>query len=202
MGAILPTLRVLLLLAAMCCASSATAQQSPARPASTGDAAARLQLMERYIALTHRQALMAATYQKELGAVLDFCRNKPCQQDLDRDIKEVSADAARTYTQKITATYAERFTEKQLQALLRFTASPEGAAIARAQEEMSEDLSRLAVEMARNSQREISARFCPSHPTVCVRRSDRLAPSRTPPASGTAGGSGSVVAPLRSARLP
>jgi len=154
-------------LIATLCATDGVAQSTPARKPDAG-LAVRLELADQYFALSHREELVRAIYEKQLEAAIAVCRNKPCQADLDRDIKIAAAESARRYMQGFRMLFSERLTERELRAAIAFANSPDGRAVTRAMDSMTGDIGQIGHTISADAYTSISRRFCPSHPTICV----------------------------------
>jgi len=168
----------LIILIGVCATSAvaARANQSPLKPPGISDA--RIELAKRYTKVTHREEILRREYEEQLQLSTGFCRNKPCQADLDKAIEDAARSSAQLGANSLAGLYAQRLSESQLRAAIRFYESPDGQAIVRATDQMSDDVGRIGHAMAASARQEISQHFCPTHAQICVSRSVQTMPSR------------------------
>ncbi|MGR4865842.1 hypothetical protein [Caulobacter sp. LARHSG274] len=150
----------------------------------SGDAGGRLDskedLAKRYLAATHRATVFQKTYSNQLRLGWNVCRDKACQDDLDRAIDEATMDASRMYEEHFSRLLAQKLTETELGAALKFAESPEGKSIVQVQDEMVGDTALLAHTLSTETRDEVSRRFCPLHAKHCTADGMIAMPTKAP----------------------
>ena len=139
--------------------------------------AAKEDLVRQYMAATHRSDRLRVTYEKQLKLAWAFCKNEACQAELDRTIDDAVTHAVTQYEQGVSELLAQRLTEEDLRAAIKFARSSEGQAIIEAENGMSGEIALLGHEMSLATQQEVSRQFCPKHTEICP--APRATPART-----------------------
>ncbi|MBA3811973.1 MAG: DUF2059 domain-containing protein [Caulobacteraceae bacterium] len=166
-GNLVQVFRALVIAVTLSVADAATAQMNIPTFGVAQNVGTRLLLAERSVEVTHREELTRRTYQKELMLAWKLCEKKSCQEDLDQAISDAARNSARIFAHDIAQLYAIRLTEHQLIAAISFAESPDGQAIIKSTDGMTDEMARMAHSMAKTAWAEVSRRFCPSHPDLC-----------------------------------
>jgi hypothetical protein len=151
----------------------------------SGDAGAeRLEskedLARKYLAATHRANAFQKTYSNQLRLGWTVCGDRACQDDLDRAIDEATMDISRQYEEHFSRLLAQKLTEAELRAALKFAESPEGKSIVQVQDEIVGDTALLAHTLSVEARDEVSRRFCPLHANRCTANGIIAMPTKAP----------------------
>jgi len=158
----------------------AISQAQASGEASAGRLDSKEDLAKSYLTVTHRTNLFQKTYSNQLRLGLNICIDKVCQDDLDRAINEAATDASRQYGEHFSRLLAQKLTENELRAALKFAESPEGKSIVQVQDEMVGDTALLAHTLSVAARDAISRRFCPLHANRCTAGGMIAMPTKAP----------------------
>jgi Uncharacterized protein conserved in bacteria (DUF2059) len=136
--------------------------------AATRSFQARLELAQKYLVVTQREALVRDSYAKELRLGWAYCKDPACQAELDRDVSDVATRVAHRYVDEMARLLAQRLTAGQLKWAIRLYQSPDGQSLVRAQNGMADAYGQMGLSLASEARDDFSRRFCPSHPQLCT----------------------------------
>ncbi len=152
-------------------AQAASAQTPP-------DPGAKVRLAQLFLATSHHREIIAHAYEREMKLSWHFCKDSRCRTDLDDAIDRTIPPLMDQYELDYAKLLAARLSEGDLQAALTFARSPEGQAVANAQDSAAEDIGALGHQYSALIYVGISNIFCARHKDICTVKSDHL--FRTP----------------------
>jgi hypothetical protein len=138
----------------------------PAQPPT--DISDRITLAHQYLALTHKEVLLAQALATNLENNAGSCGDKACLDIRDKVAVHVAGEIAHRVVERVAKTSADMLTRDQLIALLHFMSSPDGEAFIRAQDAEENELSHLAHEDAVDMLTAFHDQFCPEQPSACA----------------------------------
>lgn len=142
----------------------------------TEDAAMKrkLALAQLYVDLTGKERRVADTFAKQLRLTFNGCTDDACRAALDKAIDAAVNEGAPEHEKATVKLIASRLTENELHAAISFAQSPEGQAIAAAQNEMSDDLAKIARTFSTTGFESVRRSFCATQQAACSRAFARL----------------------------
>jgi hypothetical protein len=128
----------------------------------------RLALAREYVMVSQREERMALAHRNSLDLVYSqFCATAACKGDLGHAIQAATLKVEKAHSDRTVQMIANHLTSHDLLAVISFYRSPEGQAILRASDAMSEESARLRHTDTIDIHNQLVREFCPAHADMC-----------------------------------